>query len=53
MKKKHAEETRMGYCPFSSLGRDTVYCIATGRAWARTWAHMAKRMVEQARRGER
>ena len=42
MKKKRAEETRMGYCPFSSPGRDTVCCIATGRAWAR----MARRMVE-------
>ena len=27
----------MGYCPFSSPGRDTAGRVATSRAWARSW----------------
>ena len=27
----------MGYCPFSSPGRDTVGCVATGKGWADSW----------------
>ena len=30
--KRVGEETGMGYCPFSSLGRNTAGCVATGRA---------------------
>ena len=48
-KKVCREETRMGYYPFSSPGRDTTGRVTTGKAWARSWARMAKGAVEQVR----
>ena len=32
----------MGYCPFSSFGRDTVDCIATGKGAARARARYGR-----------
>ena len=38
-KKICLEGNWMGYCPFPSLGHDTMHCIMTQQAWARKgWA---------------